>query len=389
MRKIALVVRNLAAIGGTTTTVLQHGARFLEEGWDVHLFAERMDVPASQLSRLKIHRIPRLICGRTLEAMFFSKAFDWLSAPHSFEVVHGHGDILNQDVLSLHNCIHAAHEYVYGTPAPDAGTAKMHRLQKEEQRFKVLIANSHLMKDILVRQWSVDSEKIRVIYPGYDSTLFQAPAAESLRAKARELWDILPGCIVVGMITSGDLEKRGVGVLLKTLAQLKPGARKRIKVVIVGKPSQMTSYLEAARSMGIADQIIVKPPTSDVQSYFHGLDLFFYPALFEEFGQSVQEAMACGLPVLTSRRVGASELIRGAGERFVLSHSDAAAFAPALEELIQSAGLRKMLGQESAQNCAANNWATNFSQTLAVYKSILPALRTLPKVAPAVAERAA
>src|SRR5699024_5389428 len=59
----------------------------------------------------------------------------------------------------------------------------------------------------------------------------------------------------------------------------------------------------------IADRIRFVGSTRQPERYFHALDICVHPARIETFGQGVQEAMACGVPLVASRRVGATELL--------------------------------------------------------------------------------
>src|SRR5690606_10719268 len=74
----------------------------------------------------------------------------------------------------------------------------------------------------------------------------------------------------------------------------------------------------AAHPLLASGRAVYRPKTRDPERWFAALDLFLYPARFEEYGLVVAEALACGLPVLTSRRVGAAECFPPVYERWLL-----------------------------------------------------------------------
>jgi UDP-glucose:(heptosyl)LPS alpha-1,3-glucosyltransferase len=133
----------------------------------------------------------------------------------------------------------------------------------------------------------------------------------------------------------------------------------------------MGLFRRMAGELGIDAQVRFLPPSPEIQRIYHALDVFAYPALYEEFGQSVQEAMACGVPVLTSARVGAAELLGRQGRDMVLDAPDVEDMARRLEELIVRPDLRRRWGEASAVAARENTWDRNFRRTCELYEALL------------------
>ena len=77
-------------------------------------------------------------------------------------------------------------------------------------------------------------------------------------------------------------------------------------------------FQEAIRAHGLTDRVRFLPPRPDVEFYYAAADAYASPTLEDSFGLPPAEAMACGLPVITSRAAGVSELIHSGEDGFVL-----------------------------------------------------------------------
>ncbi|MDE2236837.1 MAG: glycosyltransferase family 4 protein, partial [Elusimicrobia bacterium] len=335
--RLAIVCREARGFGGTTRILVENARHFVSRGWRVDVLAARFERERFEGTGARLRRVPTPPWGSRLKRSWFAAAADRLG--RAYDLVHGHGDNLEQDVLSLHNCVHAAYEAVHGVELPDTdAVGRLHAMQLRQRRFKLLICNSALMAEELRRRFAVPGERLRVIHPGYDPERFRAEDRGRLREQARAELSLGRDELVVGLITSGDFEKRGLPYFLRAVAELK---RKGLsfKALVVGKEKRMGPYLALASQLGLAETVLFREPRLEVERFYHCLDVYCHPALYEEFGMSVQEAMACGLPVVCGRRVGAAELF-GPGMRRLLADPRQPELAARLHEALSSKELR-------------------------------------------------
>jgi UDP-glucose:(heptosyl)LPS alpha-1,3-glucosyltransferase len=371
MKKIAIVCRNLMGYGGTTTTVYQHATQLRKLGWDVHLYADRLDPQRVKNAGATPHRICLIPIIRRFNRQLFATSFEKKLTGMGFDVVHGHGDVYHQDILSLHNCVHLTHEIINGTEAPDKGVFRLHHRQLSAPTFRLLIANSNLMKTDLVKRFSIPPEKIKVIYPGYDPAKFNANDQPLMRQQYRQKLSAKPDDILVGMITSGDFKKRGVINFLKMIRALHEDSKKKMRAVIVGKESHNKPYQSFIKENRLAPFITFLPSIPNIEYVYHALDIFVYPAHLEEFGQSVQEAFVCGLPVIASKRVGAMELLDPDVYGSLEETPDPGKLAARLHQFIQNPDLRHVWSEMGIKNYTGNTWQKNFEETLKTYQIAL------------------
>jgi UDP-glucose:(heptosyl)LPS alpha-1,3-glucosyltransferase len=348
--------------------IVEHARRAAAADWDVHVFAEKLDKSAILEAGAVPRWVPAWPWGSWLKRRAFAAAAGRMV--EGFDLVHGHGDLLDQDVLSLHNCVHAAHEAAHGQPLPASdAVGRMHALQLTGGLFRALVANSNLMKDDLMRRFGVPVERVTVIYPGFDTCRFNPGGRDDFSASMRAALGVEPGALLYGLVTSGDFEKRGLKPFLRAFAAV---VRKNAsaRAVVVGKETRPGPYLALVRELGIEGRVVFRAPIAEVWRFYHALDVYVHPARWEEFGMSVLEALACGLPVVTGASVGAAELLSGEAREFVLSDPSVDALADAMLALAEPRRRERVAarGPGAAQPCA---WDRGAGQLLNLYERLL------------------
>jgi UDP-glucose:(heptosyl)LPS alpha-1,3-glucosyltransferase len=237
----------------------------------------------------------------------------------------------------------------------------IHTPQLKHRRFKHLIANSHLMRNDLIKRFAIPAEMITVVYPAYNDHQF-TPVSGDRRMSLRTEFGVQNDEWVVGLITSGNFKKRGVDVFFEALTLLSPEVRDRARFWVVGKDKLPVP------PAGV--KIEQMPVRKDVENYYRALDLFVLPARVEEFGRVQLEAMACGAPILSTAFVGASELLTGEARDYILPRVEAQLLAQSIEKMLRDADLRKRLGELSvpaAMPVAESRVAPQFDQVFQRY----------------------
>ena len=191
-----------------------------------------------------------------------------------------------------------------------------------------IVANSGLVKRGLLEHFALDPARIVVHYPGFSADRFapQEPTRgnSATRLDARDSLGIGASVPLVGFVTSGDFDKRGLDIFLESAARI-AAAKPDVRFLVVGGKRLPGWALQ--HRLVTNGRVLHRPKSGRPDRWFAALDVFLYPARFEEFGMVVSEAQASGLPVLTSRRVGAAECLPDVYERWLVDDPEAAAFA--------------------------------------------------------------
>ncbi len=178
-----------------------------------------------------------------------------------------------------------------------------------------VIANSNMVKEEIIRHFGGNPGRIHVIYNGV-ATPPRRPAA---RAEARRLLGLEEGTLAVLFAGSG-WERKGLAFAIEGI---RAAASKPLLLVAGrGDPGRF-SGAERTRFLG---------PVQDMESVLAASDVFLLPTIYDPFSNACLEALAAGLPVITTEANGFSEIIRSGVEGEILADpSDASAIARAVD----------------------------------------------------------
>jgi UDP-glucose:(heptosyl)LPS alpha-1,3-glucosyltransferase len=363
-----------ATRSGVPRKVLEEVKYFHQLGYEVYAVAERINKDIYQSAGAKTFKTLRWPISGFFRRKFYMLQFAILAKKLNPKIIIGHGDIVEQDIAYIHNCVHLAYKLLNGNDIPtDHQVAKIHQEILQKQKFKVLVCNSQMMQTDLCERFTIPKDKTKVIYPEYNPKKFNGNGKELIRKKRRQELNIDEDMNLIGLITSGNFKKRNVKLLIEAYAQLPDVLKSKSKVIIAGK-DKFDKYLKQIQELDLEDHFIFLPSINEVEEYYHMIDIFVLPALIEEFGRSVLEAMACGLPVIVSKTVGASEILESQSKDFIINPLDSREFTLKLKLLLENRDLRLELGKlntEIALKYTDKEQANKFDKLIKDYEGVL------------------
>jgi glycosyltransferase involved in cell wall biosynthesis len=277
-----------------------------------------------------------------------TSALERLRARGAIIVDHGLR-IPNAEIVFVHNLASEAERHA-PQPSPSRAARREGEFFGALNPAAAVVANSKLVADALHTHFGLERERVTVLYPGYRAGRFSRQRAAELRGGARSALGFGPQTPLVGFVTSGDFAKRGLDLFFDCAARI-ARVRTDVRFLVVGSKR----LPEEARTHALVRSGVVqhRPKSKHPERWFAALDLFLYTARFEEFGMVVAEAQAMGVPVLTSRLVGASECLPDAYSPWLLDRPEAAAFAERALALLADAETRRGLAAAAATTVAA------------------------------------
>ncbi len=233
-------------------------------------------------------------------------------------------------------------------------------------RCPFIIANSQLSRSGILRHYRFPPERIVVAHNGVDPVRF-TPASRSLyRETVRRGLGIGPEDYTVIFVGQG-FARKGLGALLAALAALhRRGVQ--VRLVVVGRGSPRPWRREAAR-LGIEHRVHMVGHTADPARFYAAADAFALPTFFDPFANATLEAMAAGLPVVTSSQNGAAEVLRTGVDGVVVDGpDDVAGLAEALA-LLADPVQRRAMGERARQTAERYSWERPLERTLEIYRA--------------------
>ena len=230
-------------------------------------------------------------------------------------------------------------------------------------RLRAVIANSERGRGEIVRRFGLPPERIAVVRNGVDAALFPLDRRETAAASLRGRLGIAAGEPVFLFVGSG-FARKGLGVLARAAVRLARAGRS-FRVVVVGK-GDPAPYRRVLRSDGAEDRFAFTGPVAGAVEFFLGADAFVFPTVYEPFSNACLEAMAAGLPVITTAVNGAAEVLRDGESGFVLSDpQDDALLAERMEALLDG-NRRRRMGAAARRAAETLTRERNVSETMAV-----------------------
>lgn len=222
------------------------------------------------------------------------------------------------------------------------------------------IAISAATRDDLVRTFGIPAERIRVIHPGIDHTLFNLDNAAD-RNRQRQLFATL-GINGRFLLYVGDSEPRKN---LKRVLQALAGISADVKLLLAGKRAPTDTRLRSwIQELNLEGRVLTPGfvADDDLPLLYGSATAFVFPTLYEGFGFPLLEAMACGCPVITSNLSSMPEVAGGAG--LLVDPLSVDEIRQAIQQLIVDSDLKKSLIAAGLRRAADFSWTRSAAETL-------------------------
>jgi len=231
----------------------------------------------------------------------------------------------------------------------------------------LVLALSNLVQQDLKQYHNVPDEQIRLIYNGVDTVRFSPERCAEYREPMR--LQLGMGDEPLILIVAHNHRLKGVATLLHAAAGLLQRGHK-FQVAVVGGKARGKMYRLALR-LEIQDKIHFAGPIEDPIGYYSAADIYVQPTYYDPCSLVVLEALACGLPVITTRFNGAGEIITPKREGIVLDDpADHDVLSIAMAQLLDDQR-RAQMAVRARQLAEHHTLERNVQQVLAVYEEVL------------------
>ena len=329
--KIALVHIKHAGDGGIEKYLNNLSSYLADKGHDVTIICRRHE--KSHHPEVKFVKLRPFAIGPAHRIWTFAKAVEKHVQKNNYDVVYGLGKTWSQDIIRLGFGLHEtyikqAHKYSRSPMQILLGRDRIVNkveLAIERKTFanpslKKVIANSRIVAEEVKALYQLDDDKIEVIYNGVDLERFKPANKTKYRDKIRNEFGLNDEDFVL-LYLGTNYGRKGLDRLLNAMA-ISVKKKPHLRLLVVGYGSRIAEFEKMSEKLGLRDKVVFAGGRRDTEALYAASDLFVLPTRFDPFANTTIEAMASGLPVVTSKENGAHELITEKVEGSVLLNAD-------------------------------------------------------------------
>jgi UDP-glucose:(heptosyl)LPS alpha-1,3-glucosyltransferase len=310
---ICFLKRSFAAKGGLEKHAIKILNYFLDLGHEITAISED-----GLNSQDKIHQVQT----KTHSGFSFRKVSGFntetkkLLLKTSFDLVFGFDRTENQTHMRLGNGVHRA--YLEQRKQFDPWYKKIFHfnpldktiLKIEKESFlcpdlKVILANSHMVKNQVLKYYPVDPKLIHVLHNGVEWETLQLAFDKTFEVPICPPFSYNPSVVQLLFIGHG-FARKGLPQLLQTLSLL---SKEDFHLHVVGHDKKLCYFRQMAQFYGLADKVTFHGKALHPHLFYQIADCVVVPSFYDPFANVTVEALAMGNFVVTSRSNGGHEII--------------------------------------------------------------------------------
>lgn len=372
--KIALLRKKYTFHGGAERFLQSLIMHLAKSGHDVHLHAAQWDAGEAH-PNVTFHRVPTISFNSFLRDLSFAVSSYFELKDKGYDIIQSHDKTFHQDIYRAGDGVHLEwlRQRLRRTGVPGKLNVALNpyhwlvllleRMILKGRRYSRILSISELVKRNIIDNYDVNPDDIVVLYNGVDLEKFHPRNRAQFRDEIRARHGVSKDETVALFVGSG-FERKGVRFLIEALKYVKGP----LTVLVVGR----------GRPLKVDDpygnkRVIFCGPQKDNDAYYASADFFVFPTVYEPFGNVHLEALASGLPVITTGLSGGGEILDQGVDGYVV---------PLPEETRMIAGyMTELMDKErcARMQLAARQKAERFTferhikETVELYESIIKA----------------
>jgi glycosyltransferase involved in cell wall biosynthesis len=353
--RVALAIHRVRPTGGQDRYALEL-ARRLAAHCELDLIAISVEGSLPSSVRVRMLGIPDL--PLLLAAPLFRRRAAAALSGRRYDVVHGVGGALpGATVVTAQFC---AAEWRRLNPRAgpyqrlvSAQAVRDERVTYGHRNLRAVIAVSRRTAEEVERHYGPLAVPVSVVPNAVDQDLFAPRERDGApRGRARLLF-------------VGAYDRKGLDTAIRALALMRCDA----ELTAIGDGDR-ARHLRLASEIGVADRVRLEPPRDRIEEAFADADAFVFPTRYEPYGMVIAEALASGVPVVTTALAGAADLIRPGESGFVLGDpDDVAGFAAAVDRVVGDPAARARMATAARVAVRDLTWDMVAGRTLEIYRA--------------------
>jgi UDP-glucose:(heptosyl)LPS alpha-1,3-glucosyltransferase len=376
--KVAINIENFSrSKGGGEGYASGLAHQLVRDGEEVHIFANSFE----EKEGLIFHKVPVIKFPLSLKVLSFAINSARLLAKHDFDIIQGFGgcwcvDVYRpgggtekgwfwQDLKAIDNPFRKTATFMLRL----ISLRELCHLYVERKIYKKrgvrIIANSRMVKADIMKYYRLEGSRIEVIYNGVDLNRFSPVNREIFRKEIRNRYNIGDEFLI--LFVSNNYRLKGLQYLIRALGELKKRADVHIKLLIAGKGRE-SPYKTLAKRLSCNNMLIFAGPTEEVEKFYGAADLLVHPSFYDPFANVCLEALASGIPVITTKHNGSGEIITDGREGFVIGDPGKVAELAEKISYFFDGKARKEASVNARRRAEKHSVERNYAEILKIYK---------------------
>ncbi|MEW5909068.1 MAG: glycosyltransferase family 4 protein [Thermodesulfobacteriota bacterium] len=384
MKRIALAIENFSRnAGGAESYAVSLAHALSENGWEIHVYGKRWDGEPSGASFHQI-RVPDWL-PVWIQLLNFAFCHRRMIRECRSDIILGFGNTICMNVYQSHGGVHklSTDRKLFAEPNPFFRSLKrilIYFSLKQRVRHWIesapfrqsprprIVAISEMIQEDIQQIYGIP-DPIPVIYNGVDTSRFNPDAMIRFRGILRKKLGLNSGELLF-LFASLELRKKGILPLLEASALLKNRTSQKFRILVAGgEPENVVK--QKVRSLTLEDQIVFLGKIQNMEICYADADVFILPTYYDACSLVVIEAMASGLPVVTTRYNGASGIIRNGVDGYIVSHPPEPEEIARIMEKLMDSDCRKKIGKSAATTGSRFSAEKNHREMIRIFESII------------------
>lgn len=380
--RIALVIPRFDPhVGGAERWTWDFAARLLHHRHQVHVGAASFSrTTADCMPGIVCHEVPAVAGGVFRRRFAFAAAAEDMLRRLDLDVVHdmGHGWYGNlfmphggtragsfrQNVQSSAPWLRRYKQMTWSLLPRYRMFRELEQRQYVTDGSRLFIALSEMVRRDMGRYHALPPGLVRVVYNGIDTARFSPTHRAQHRAQVRRSLGVQNE--VLFLLVAHNFKLKGVGPAIEAAAQVARD-RRGLRLVVIGR-DRPGRYERLAQRLGCADIVRFVGGVADSVPYYAAADVYLHPTYYDPCSLVVLEALASGLPVITTVHNGAGELLKQGVHGFVLDDpSDVRGLVGHMTHLMDAA-VRAACSRRARELAEQHDLERNYREVLAVYE---------------------
>ena len=374
--KIAIIRQKFVLYGGAEQFADSFIHQLAESGHEVHIFANSW--APSHHGNIHHHFVATLHFNAFVRTLSFAWSVAQKIREQHFDIIQSHEKTWKQAVYRAGDGCHIKwlsqrsknfsplqNLLLYLNPFHQL-IIKLEKNIFESGKCKKIIAISQMVKNDILENYKCPPENIAVVYNGVDLKRFHPDNKNTYRKLIRKKLGIPEGSNLILFVGSG-FERKGLQFLLQSTAYLKD---KNWRLLLMGK-GKFEKYMRFAPA-DKRTQIIAKESDPEIEKYYAAADIFILPSIYEPFGNANLEALATGLPVITTEYCGAADIINDKKNGLVVKDPFNPEEIAAKIRYLFTPSTREKIGENARELAEQFPLERNSREMMEIYESLTP-----------------